>query len=117
VIKADTGRYTYTGFPPNLIVKPGPNTPLEERVRLLQGWIEVLTEQLDEAAKRLNQEIHERTQGSATLAAQVAEQAKRLELSATGGLVLSAIGVFWLFIGTLMATFSQELALLWIVEV
>ncbi|MBS0366725.1 MAG: hypothetical protein JSR67_12970 [Proteobacteria bacterium] len=93
-----------------MAVKPGSGAPPEEAIRLLVAWIEGIEKRMAEADSRLTTESLTRQREGATLTDQINRAEKRLKLSATGGLSLSAVGIFWLVIGTVLTTFSVEIA-------
>jgi hypothetical protein len=93
---------------------PGPDTPIEQRVRLLEADVTRLYEQQADAVRRLNAEADAR-------ALQIADEGRaretedaalrsRLDASATGGLTISLVGLVWLMLGTFCTSGSIEIA-------
>ena len=107
------GKITLRGGDLHARVRPGADRTVDEKI----AW---LFDQLD----RLEQSVSVRLREVADVAAghlaeergaRIAEDAalsQRLRLSATGGLNLSAVGLVWLVLGTVLAGFAPELAAL-----
>ena len=95
-------------------VGPPPGLDIKERLRRLEARMPLLDQRLDAIERQLSDERASRTR-------QVSDEARaretgdaqmgdRLELTATGGLRLSAIGLSWLVFGTILAGFAPEIA-------
>ena len=91
----------------------GPNAGLEHRVRVLEenfksmdGRATELQQQIDEAGQLVvaslstERELRQRD---------VENLSKRLEMSETGGMDISLMGLVWLMVGLIMSTASEEL--------
>jgi hypothetical protein len=112
-LEASTVGLTMRGFAPHLSKSPGADRPIDERIAWLVAQLDKLEQQIgvslrqvtDAAAAQVSEERNARI-------AEDAEINKRLKLSATGGLNLSAVGLIWLVLGTVLAGFAPELAAL-----
>jgi hypothetical protein len=93
--------------------QPKPEAPIEERVAILEKNISLLSERIsgvqrevDAVVQRLQQEVAEAARTAKTEAKQVSG---RLKEFGTGSLHVSAIGAFWLFVGSILSSASQEI--------
>jgi hypothetical protein len=111
VLEVPTGRLSMRAGDVHLRTGPGADRPIDEKV----AW---LIEQLDQLDRRMALRLREVADNAAAQVAQEqnarsaenAELRRRLMLSATGGLNLSAVGLIWLVLGTVLAGFAPELA-------
>lgn len=92
---------------------PKPQAPLEERLQLLEGNIPLLNEritntqrELDAAVTRLHQQVSQATITSDDATQQLST---KLEKFGTDSLHISAIGAFWLFVGSVLGSAIQEI--------
>ena len=88
----------------------------DERLAMLEGNIETLRKDLEwhaqqarQASESLRSELNTERQGRQEAVASVA---LKLDRFGAGGLHIEAIGLFWLFLGIIMATVPTELATL-----
>jgi hypothetical protein len=95
-------------------VRSGPNASVDDRITLLEGLIDALENALstlqdtidrdrEQLNKTLDAERHAREEGFKALE-------DRITSLAVGGIRLQTVGLVWLFLGVLLATWSQELA-------
>lgn len=93
-----------------------PGASIEQRVQRLEEWLPLLEQRDNAIEQQLNDEKANRAQTDEeerkARAAADARLGERLELSATGGLRLSAVGLIWLMSGTVLAGFAPEIAAL-----
>lgn len=93
--------------------EPKPQAPLEERLQILEKNIPLLNERITNTQRELEFAIAKLQQqaGQATALAQQVEHqlSKKIADFGTGSLHISAIGAFWLFVGSIMGTASQEI--------
>ena len=95
-------------------VKPGLNATVDHRISLIEARLDQTEQRLTGTEQRLSVEVtdraHEVAQERVARTAEDMRLGERLELTATGGLQLSAIGVTWLILGTFIGGFVQEIA-------
>jgi hypothetical protein len=93
--------------------KLAPGTPLHKRVTLLEQQIEGLEAALDKAHNNLLREISNIRQatdvGLRARADEIANLATKLQRVTVGGIHLELMGLIWLFVGTILAGFPNEL--------
>lgn len=93
--------------------EPKPQAPLEERLRILEKNIPLLNERITDTQRELDVAVTrlQRQASQATAHAQQVEHhlSKKLTDLGTGSLHISAIGAFWLFVGSILGTASQEI--------
>ena len=86
---------------------------IEQRVKRLEDWLPLIDLRAEQIDRKVVDESVARKQGDAQeqSARELADEklAERLELSATGGLRLSAAGLTWLAAGTVLAGFAAEI--------
>jgi len=94
-------------------LQAGPNAGLEDRVRVLEenfksidGRATELQQQIDEAGQLVNASLSKERE---LRKRDVATLSKRLEMSETGGMDVSLMGLIWLMVGLVMSTASVEL--------
>lgn len=94
-------------------VKPGPDATLSQRVDLLERVVDGLEDRADKLEDDLEQETKERKDEAAIERRERVEQDEWLEARvrnvATGGLRLQTLGLLWLVVGVVLATWSPEL--------
>lgn len=93
--------------------QPKPEAPIEERIAILEKNVPLLNDRIsgvqrevDAAVQRLQQEVAEAARTAKTEAKHVSG---RLKEFGTGSLHVSAIGAFWLFVGSILGGASQEI--------
>jgi hypothetical protein len=112
-----TGTISLTGGPAELSVgsTPAPaGSSTEERVAQLEQWISLMQQRTEKLEQRAREEIAQRKEADVAEQMTRAEADKKLgdklELSATGGLKLSWVGVVCLTVGTALAGFGPDIA-------
>ena len=114
VVAYDTQATASANF--DISTNASPDTPLEQRIKALEEKIKHLKELTDELQKELKREMHEITNSlSKEKDIRIAEDQKilaRLEATETGGLHISAMGAFWIFIGIILSSIPKELSAL-----
>ncbi|HEY1090012.1 MAG TPA: hypothetical protein VGE47_02880 [Burkholderiaceae bacterium] len=95
-------------------VGAGGNATLEERVAALEKNIPMIHARITSAEKEFDAGIQRVTDAIAeerrTRTEQDGHLSKRLELTATGGMHISAMGAFWLFVGVTLSTAALEIS-------
>jgi hypothetical protein len=92
----------------------GPDAPIEKRLSAIEANLKGLDERLNQVQHRLHYETH--SISSALHEERTAREEedlktrRKLELSQTGGLSISAVGLIWLFLGLILSTASPEIA-------
>jgi hypothetical protein len=116
-IETGSGAFNIKGGSPIMAVGVGaaaPESSVEQRVARLEECVRLIERRANQIDQRASEEIAAREQGDAderhAREAADANLGTRLELSATGGLQLSALGLFWLMLGTGLAGFPPEIA-------
>lgn len=88
--------------------------PLEQRVEALERRVRHLREQIDEARRELEQELHKVANSiREEQSIRTTEDQKILskpEATETGGLHISAMGAIWIFFGIIFSSISKELS-------
>jgi hypothetical protein len=93
---------------------PGPNPTTETRLNALEKNIAALHDRISGTEREMDAELQkgaDALKGEAD--ARLAEDKtirEKLEATGTGGVHISAIGAFWLFVGVTLSTASVELA-------
>ena len=91
-----------------------PSASLEDRIGALESGIQRLDDRLIGFERRLHNEARERSTalGAERRAREMEDDRlrARLEMSATGGLQITATGVVWLLLGVFFGTASNEIA-------
>lgn len=110
-----SGQATSTsGGHTDLQLRAGPGATLEQRVHVLETRMTAAEQREEHLSKEQARQAqdHRRALDAERSARESAdeEHRKRLEVSATGGLLLSGIGLVWLIIGTILASASPEIA-------
>jgi hypothetical protein len=89
-----------------------PNTPLEQRIAILEGRLDQVETGLIDANERIEREAAERAAAIKTeqqaRAAGVEQIRKSLEVEAVGGIHLETMGAWWIALGMLLASGSAE---------
>ncbi|MEO8910540.1 MAG: hypothetical protein ABI408_09970 [Gemmatimonadaceae bacterium] len=105
-MNAEGGHFALKGCPAN--------ASTEDRIRALEGNVVGLDQEIRGAVETIR---HETTAREVAIreerVARESEDTKireKLAVSQTGGLHLSAVGILWLAVGTVLGTISQELA-------
>ena len=95
-------------------VSAPPDASVEQRLQRLENLLLLIEQQANAIDQRLREEISNRTQkDTEERAARETSDANlrdRLELTATGGLRLSVVGLTWLVFGTILAGFAPDIA-------
>jgi hypothetical protein len=90
-----------------------PGLSIEQRVKRLEDWLPLIDQRAAQIDRKVVEEAAARKQGDTQeqSARELADAklAERLELSATGGLRLSAAGLTWLVAGTVLSGFAAEI--------
>lgn len=107
------GKITTRGGDLHARVRPGADSTVDEKF----AWLFDRLDQLEQSVSARLREVADVAAGhlAEERGARIAEDAalgQRLKLSATGGLNLSAVGLVWLVLGTVLAGFAPELATL-----
>lgn len=103
------------------IVLPGPNTPLERRVELLEGITESLFSEVGilegklraqsaELTLKMTEEVTNRKAEHKMLEEKIGELETELEMAVTGNIHIEWLGVFFFIVGIILASASPELA-------
>jgi hypothetical protein len=92
----------------------GPNASTDQRLTTLENKVDRLEDAAWKLREDLEQEV-ERRQQAITTEGKIREDAgralqERLSKVAVGGIRLQTVGLVWLFVGILLATWSQEFA-------
>lgn len=89
------------------------NPSIDQRVERLEGLVTGLQTKLSETRNELRQAEKKAQQAldeqGRQLVNQIGEVAKKIEATAIGGVHVSAVGVIWLFVGTVLSGFGPEL--------
>lgn len=115
VLSAGTGEYSLEGFSAkaNVWSNPGPNPSLEERVLIVEMNINNLRDRTSQIEQQVDEETRARQQAeiSDRQAREQADQDTRhkLELTETGGLHISLMGILWLSVGLILSSMSNEI--------
>ena len=110
-VMSSTGRATLTAV--GSTAAP-PVSSIEELLKRLEQWLPLIELRANALDQRLVDEANTRKQSDeeeGNLREAADEQLRsRLEMSATGGLRLSTVGLAWLVLGTILAGISPEIA-------
>jgi len=92
----------------------GPNATIEDRVRVLESNLQLIDHRMDELQQQIDQANRQTNQALAaerqTREHDIDHLRKKLEITETGGLYVSLMGLVWLIVGLMMSTASLELS-------
>jgi len=92
----------------------GPEVPIEKRLSAIEANLKGVDERLNQVQQRLHYETcrisSESHEERTAREEEDLKTRRKLELSQTGGLSISAVGLVWLFLGLILSTASPEIA-------
>lgn len=111
-MKAGTGNVAILGDRAEVTVRPGPNTPLERRMELLEERMDAQAKRSREIEKRLRERLDKIEADSGRAREEIRQRVETLEGRVgdlvTEGASLEAIGLWWIGLGVV----SQSVAAL-----
>lgn len=93
--------------------KPDPSAPLEKRIEILEKNVPLLNERIDRTQDSIQttaKELIGRMDNHASVSGRrAADLDRKLTEFSTGSLHISAIGAFWVFVGSILGSASPEI--------
>jgi len=106
-ISLEASGYTWQSF--------APDAPIEKRLSAIEANLKDVDERLNQVqqhlhyeTRKISSELHEERTAREK---EDLKTRRKLELSQTGGLSISAVGLVWLFLGLILSTASPEIAM------